>query len=242
MTCYLVRHGMAAAGSNDWTRPLTPEGRAAVEGTARALAARGTEVAEIRHSTHHARETAEIIGGVLTPAAGIRATIGLAPEDAPSQRRSSSWPWPPSCWSAICRTWRAWRPRWWEERPSSGSSRPGDGGGSPARRGRLGGGAGGPAARRDGAVMPHLVCVRCGVAGKLGPAFEGCMACAGEPRPALEVVYDYAALAAAGTLKAWASRPGGLWRFPGAPATAGGRVDPEPGGGRDTPGAAAGCR
>ena len=84
MTCYLVRHGMAAAGSNDWTRPLTPEGRAAVEGTARALAARGAEVAEIRHSgLVRARETAEIMGGVLTPAGGVRATIGLAPEDAP---------------------------------------------------------------------------------------------------------------------------------------------------------------
>jgi threonine synthase len=61
--------------------------------------------------------------------------------------------------------------------------------------------------------MPHLVCVRCGAAAPLGPAFEGCVTCAGEPRPALEVVYDYAALAAAGTLRAWASRPGGLWRF-----------------------------
>ena len=61
--------------------------------------------------------------------------------------------------------------------------------------------------------MPHLVCVRCGATTPLGPAFEGCVTCAGEPRPALEVAYDYAALAAAGTLKAWASRAGGLWRF-----------------------------
>ena len=61
--------------------------------------------------------------------------------------------------------------------------------------------------------MPHLICVRCGATAPLGPAFEGCAACAGEPRPALEVVYDYAALAAAGTLKAWTSRTGGLWRF-----------------------------
>src|SRR6185436_6691325 len=57
----------------------------------------------------------------------------------------------------------------------------------------------------------------------IGPAFEGCLACSGEPRPALEVVYDYAAVAAAGTLKAWASREGGLWRFrellPPAPDT-----------------------
>ena len=63
-------------------------------------------------------------------------------------------------------------------------------------------------------ARPHLVCVRCGAATPLGPAFEGCLACpGGEPRPALEVVYDYPTLAAAGTLKAWASRAGGLWRF-----------------------------
>ena len=84
MTCYLVRHGTAAAGSDDRTRPLTPEGRAEVEATARALVARGAEVAEIRHSgLVRARETAEILGRVLMPARGIRATTGLAPEDDP---------------------------------------------------------------------------------------------------------------------------------------------------------------
>jgi threonine synthase len=61
--------------------------------------------------------------------------------------------------------------------------------------------------------MPHLGCVRCGATAPLGPAFEGCLACASEPRAALEVIYDYPALAAAGTLKAWRSRAGGLWRF-----------------------------
>ena len=84
MTSYLVRHGTAAAGSDDRTRPLTPAGRAEVEATARALAARGAEVAEIRHSgLVRARETAEILGGVLTPPRGIRGAPGLAPEDAP---------------------------------------------------------------------------------------------------------------------------------------------------------------
>jgi phosphohistidine phosphatase len=84
MTSYLVRHGTAAAGPDDRTRPLTPAGRAEVEATARALAARGAEVAEIRHSgLVRARETAEILGCVLTPARGIRGTPGLSPEDAP---------------------------------------------------------------------------------------------------------------------------------------------------------------
>ena len=84
MTCYLVRHGTAAAGSDDRTRPLTPEGRAEIEATARALVARGAEVTEIRHSgLVRARETAEILGGILMPARGVRATTGLAPEDDP---------------------------------------------------------------------------------------------------------------------------------------------------------------
>lgn len=61
--------------------------------------------------------------------------------------------------------------------------------------------------------MPHLVCVRCGAAAPLGPAFEGCRACAAPPPAALEVAYDYATLAAQGTLGALATRAGGLWRF-----------------------------
>jgi threonine synthase len=61
--------------------------------------------------------------------------------------------------------------------------------------------------------VPHLVCVQCAAAAPLGPAFEGCRACATDPPAALEVAYDYAALAAAGTLKAWTTRAGGLWRF-----------------------------
>ena len=60
---------------------------------------------------------------------------------------------------------------------------------------------------------PRLTCVRCGATEALGPAFEGCRVCASEPPAALEVVYDYPRLAAAGTLKAWTSRTGGLWRF-----------------------------
>jgi threonine synthase len=61
--------------------------------------------------------------------------------------------------------------------------------------------------------VPHLVCVQCGATAPLGPTFEGCLECATDPPAALEVVYDYVALAAAGTLRAWGSRAGGLWRF-----------------------------
>lgn len=85
MTCYLVRHGAAAAGSDDRQRPLTPAGRAAVEATARALRMRGASVVEIRHSgLARARETAEILSASLVPSGGVHATPGLAPEDDPA--------------------------------------------------------------------------------------------------------------------------------------------------------------
>jgi phosphohistidine phosphatase len=83
--CYLVRHGTAAAGSDDRARPLTPAGRAEVEATARALVARGVEVGEIRHSgLARARETAAILARALRPARGVHATTGLGPEDDPA--------------------------------------------------------------------------------------------------------------------------------------------------------------
>jgi phosphohistidine phosphatase len=84
VTCYLVRHGAAAPGSDDRLRPLTLAGRAAAEATARALRSGGVAVAEIRHSGFtRARETAEILGGSLAPPRGVHAAAGLAPEDDP---------------------------------------------------------------------------------------------------------------------------------------------------------------
>ena len=89
MTCYLVRHGTAAAGADDRARPLTPQGRVEVEVTARALRARGARVAEIRHSgLTRARETAELLGRVLEPPRGVHAATGLAPEDDPDVARA----------------------------------------------------------------------------------------------------------------------------------------------------------
>jgi phosphohistidine phosphatase len=82
---YLVRHGTAAPDANDRARPLTPGGRHEVETTAAALAARGIEVTEIRHSgLVRARETAEILGARLAPPRGVHATTGLFPEDDPA--------------------------------------------------------------------------------------------------------------------------------------------------------------
>jgi phosphohistidine phosphatase len=82
---YLVRHGTAAPGADDRTRPLTPEGRREIEAIAGVLAARGVEVAEIRHSgLVRARETAAILGERLRPRRGVQAGPGLLPEDDPA--------------------------------------------------------------------------------------------------------------------------------------------------------------
>jgi phosphohistidine phosphatase len=79
-----VRHGTAAPGPDDRVRPLTPAGRAEVEGTARALQAHGVRVSEIRHSDlRRARETAEILGASFAPPRGVHPTLGLLPEDDP---------------------------------------------------------------------------------------------------------------------------------------------------------------
>jgi phosphohistidine phosphatase len=89
VTCYLVRHGTAAPGPDEGARPLTPEGRAEVEATARALRSHGAQVAEVRHSgLVRARETAEILARVLAPPRGVRAATGLAPEDDPDVARA----------------------------------------------------------------------------------------------------------------------------------------------------------
>ena len=90
MTCYLVRHGEARPGPDDAARPLTPEGREAVEGMARRLAALGVEVAEIRHSgLVRARETAEILARRLRPPGGAVPVEGLAPGDDPRVARAA---------------------------------------------------------------------------------------------------------------------------------------------------------
>jgi phosphohistidine phosphatase len=81
---YLVRHGEATPGADDAVRPLTDRGRQVIERVGREAAARGVEVAEIRHSgLLRARQTAEILATHLRPRGGVRATTGLAPEDDP---------------------------------------------------------------------------------------------------------------------------------------------------------------
>jgi phosphohistidine phosphatase len=85
---YLVRHGTATPGPDDRARPLSEAGRAEVEATARSLAGRGVEVAEIRHSgLVRARQTAEILAAALAPRDGVVAAAGLAPDDDPEEAR-----------------------------------------------------------------------------------------------------------------------------------------------------------
>jgi phosphohistidine phosphatase len=85
MDFYLVRHGEAMAGLIDPSRPLTSAGREAVEGVARAAAAKDVRVAAIYHSgILRATQTAEILALHLAPSAGVATMTGLQPEDDPA--------------------------------------------------------------------------------------------------------------------------------------------------------------
>jgi phosphohistidine phosphatase len=80
---YLVRHGHAESAARHPERPLTAEGRQAVEAMA-AVLSRGhpLRVAEVRHSVKlRARETAEAIAGTLGLEAPVLEVPGLAPND-----------------------------------------------------------------------------------------------------------------------------------------------------------------
>jgi phosphohistidine phosphatase len=84
MDFFLVRHGEAKPEYEDPRRLLTDDGRTGVEKVARAAAARKIGVVEILHSDKlRAKETAEILAGVLSPAQGVRQISGLSPEDDP---------------------------------------------------------------------------------------------------------------------------------------------------------------
>jgi len=84
MRVFLVRHGEACDAIVDPARPLTGEGRAAVERLAEWCGANGVAPQKIRHSgILRAAQTAEILGARLAPSSGVRAVRGLAPSDDP---------------------------------------------------------------------------------------------------------------------------------------------------------------
>jgi len=82
MELYLVQHGAAKSETEDPARPLTEEGRRAIEQVAEFLAARGVRLARVEHSDKlRARQTAEILAARLHPAEGRFQVAGLAPND-----------------------------------------------------------------------------------------------------------------------------------------------------------------
>lgn len=85
MELYLVQHGPAKPEAEDPQRPLTEEGRLAVERLATFLSQLRTRIRRIEHSGKlRAQQTAEILAAALDPPEGVRATEGLAPNDDPS--------------------------------------------------------------------------------------------------------------------------------------------------------------
>jgi phosphohistidine phosphatase len=82
MVVYLVQHGAAVDEAVDPTRPLSPGGRADVQGLARGCAGR-ISAGEILHSGKlRAAQTAEILASAL--GAPVRAVKGLNPMDSPA--------------------------------------------------------------------------------------------------------------------------------------------------------------
>lgn len=85
MRLYLVQHGEAVAKDIDPGRPLSVQGRADIERLAAWLREQGVEVALILHSGKiRARQTAELLQGLLKSGGHIRQQDGLAPNDSPA--------------------------------------------------------------------------------------------------------------------------------------------------------------
>jgi phosphohistidine phosphatase len=83
--CYLVRHGDAVSAAENPERPLSREGRAAVERVAKGALERHATVSVIYHSgLLRAKETAELLAKHLHPPLGVEQRSGLLPEDDPS--------------------------------------------------------------------------------------------------------------------------------------------------------------
>src|SRR5262245_23731251 len=82
MNLYLVQHGAAKSEADDPARPLTEDGRRAVERLAEFLAARGVRIDRVEHSDKlRARQSAEILAARLAPFRGPLEVAGLAPND-----------------------------------------------------------------------------------------------------------------------------------------------------------------
>lgn len=84
MRLFLVHHGDAVGPDVDPRRPLSPEGRAAVERLAAEAAARGAKPAVVWHSGKlRAKQTAEEFWRACNALAEFSATRDLQPDDPP---------------------------------------------------------------------------------------------------------------------------------------------------------------
>jgi phosphohistidine phosphatase len=84
----LVHHGDAVGPDVDTRRPLSPEGREAVERIAAAAAARGARPAVVWHSGKlRAKQTAEAFWRACNALADFSATRDLQPDDPPEWMR-----------------------------------------------------------------------------------------------------------------------------------------------------------
>ena len=88
MKLFLVHHGDAVGPQVDPRRPLSPEGRAAVERLATEAAARGAKPAVVWHSGKlRAKQTAEAFWRACNALAEFSATRDLQPDDPPQWLR-----------------------------------------------------------------------------------------------------------------------------------------------------------
>lgn len=82
MAVYLMQHGRPLSKEDDPERPLSPEGIKEVENLAKFLHGLGITLQEIYHSgKRRAKETAEIMGSLLTPGREPKEKKGLSPLD-----------------------------------------------------------------------------------------------------------------------------------------------------------------
>lgn len=82
MDVYLMQHGLAVAEQQDPARPLTAEGRAAVERVAARARAAGVRIERCVHSGKlRAEQSAAVLGEAL--GAAVEARGGLNPGDPP---------------------------------------------------------------------------------------------------------------------------------------------------------------
>lgn len=80
MDIYLMQHGVAATAEEDPSRPLTADGRAAVERVARQARDAGVRIDVCVHSGKaRAEQTATILAAAV--GGGVRARAGLDPSD-----------------------------------------------------------------------------------------------------------------------------------------------------------------